>query len=104
MKTNLLFFTRGATTERIWYYDLSGRKVGKKNPLTVADFHEFFELLPERADSDRSWSVDFTARRRKAADEARPFRLAEAAKKARAALKAAENKEDDTIWSCTIQT
>ena len=29
-KTNLLFFTRGKPTERIWYYDLSERKVGKK--------------------------------------------------------------------------
>jgi type I restriction enzyme M protein len=35
VKTNLLFFTRGKPTERIWYYDLSERKVGKKNPLTL---------------------------------------------------------------------
>ena len=57
VKTNLLFFTKGDPTERIWYYDLSARKVGKKNPLTLADFEEFFRLLPDRADSERSWTI-----------------------------------------------
>jgi type I restriction enzyme M protein len=84
VKTNLLFFTRGKPTEKIWYYDLSERKVGKKNPLLLDDFKEFFALLPARADSDKSWTVDFTARRRKAADEARPFRKTEGDKKAEA--------------------
>ena len=48
VKTNLLFFKRGKATERIWYYDLSDAKVGKKNPLTMDDFKEFFESLPKR--------------------------------------------------------
>ena len=74
VKTNLLFFTRGKPTEKIWYYDLSDRKVGKKTPLTLDDFKEFFELLPKRADSVNSWTMDFTARRRKATEEARAFR------------------------------
>jgi hypothetical protein len=34
-ETNLLFFTKGTPTERIWYYDLSDVKVGKKSPLTL---------------------------------------------------------------------
>lgn len=38
VKTNLLFFTKGKKTERIWYYDLSHVKVGKKTPLTLAHF------------------------------------------------------------------
>jgi type I restriction enzyme M protein len=38
VKTNLLFFTKGKRTERIWYYDLSQVKVGKKTPLTLAHF------------------------------------------------------------------
>jgi type I restriction enzyme M protein len=58
VKTNLLFFTKGGPTERIWYYDLSGAKVGKKTPLTLAHFEEFFRLLPERGDSGQSWSVN----------------------------------------------
>ena len=109
VKTNLVFFTKGPRTERIWYYDLSHVKVGKKTPLTVAhfgfspvgetlndselpatlitDWSEMEEsvgkpfptlarLLGERgtpaAESDFSWSVDFTARRNKARDDMAP--------------------------------
>jgi type I restriction enzyme M protein len=57
VKTNLLFFTKGEQTARIWYYDLSTIKVGKRNPLTLAHFEEFFRLLPERVDSEHSWTV-----------------------------------------------
>ena len=38
VKTNLLFFTKGNQTEKIWYYDLAYLKVGKKTPLTLAHF------------------------------------------------------------------
>ena len=31
VKTNLLFFTRGGPTERVWYYDLSDIKVGRRH-------------------------------------------------------------------------
>ena len=58
MKTNLLFFTRGRPTERIWYYDLSNVKVGKKSPLTLEKFEEFSRLLPPRADGEHSWTVE----------------------------------------------
>lgn len=57
VKTNLLFFTKGKPTQKTWYYDLSDVKVGKKSPLTLATFEEFFHLLPDRADSDHSWTV-----------------------------------------------
>ncbi len=57
VKTDLLFFTKGQKTERIWYYDLSDVKVGKKTPFTLDRFDEFFKLLPSRADSDRSWNI-----------------------------------------------
>jgi type I restriction enzyme M protein len=57
VKTNLLFFTRGKPTENIWYFDLSDIKVGKKSPLTLAHFEEFLRLLPERTDSERSWTL-----------------------------------------------
>lgn len=74
VKTNLLFFTKGKPTEKIWYYDLSDIKVGKKLPFTLDRFKEFFRLLPERADSERSWTVDITARRQEAKRQAEPFR------------------------------
>jgi type I restriction enzyme M protein len=57
VKTNLLFFTKGKPTDRIWYYDLADVKVGKKSPLTLDKFEEFFRVLPERADGERSWSL-----------------------------------------------
>lgn len=57
VKTNLIFFTKGKPTEKIWYYDLSDIKVGKKTPITVDKFEEVFKLLPSRADSPRSWTI-----------------------------------------------
>lgn len=38
VKTNLLFFTKGSKTTKIWYYDLTHVKVGKKSPMTLAHF------------------------------------------------------------------
>jgi len=58
VKTNILLFEKGKRTERIWYYDLSDIKVGKRTPFTIDKFDDFFRLLPTRADSERSWSVD----------------------------------------------
>jgi type I restriction enzyme M protein len=55
--TYLLFFIKGKRTERVWYYDLSDIKVGKKTPLTLDRFDDFFGLLPERVPSERSWTV-----------------------------------------------
>lgn len=57
VKTNLLYFVKGRPTEQVWYYDLSDVKVGKKSPLTLAHFEECFRLLPERGESERSWTV-----------------------------------------------
>jgi type I restriction enzyme M protein len=38
VKTNLLFFTKGRKTSKIWYYDLTHLKIGKKTPMTLAHF------------------------------------------------------------------
>ena len=88
VKTNLVFFTRGRKTERIWYYDLSHVKVGKKTPLTLQHFASFFELLPQRgtdaAETEHSWTIDFAARRAQAHEEALPFRREAEAQRERA--------------------
>jgi len=84
VKTNLLFFDKGRPTERICYYDLSDVKVGKKTPLTSDRFEEFFALLAERADSERSWTIDFSARKAEAKREADPLRSDARATAARA--------------------
>jgi type I restriction enzyme M protein len=74
VKTNLLFFTKGSPTKKIWYYDLSDLKVGKRTPFTLDRFEELFKLLPKRGESERSWTVDFIARRKQAASDAAPFK------------------------------
>lgn len=122
VKTNLLFFTKGKKTERIWYYDLSHVKVGKKTPMTLAHFGwgqngevlydpalpatligdwptqdgrkdtafpTFARLISQRgmpeAESDFSWTVDFTARRAKAHEDRAPH-LAEVEKRVNEAV------------------
>ena len=75
VKTNLLFFKKGEPTEKIWYYDLSDIKIGKKTPLTLDKFDDFFRLLPGKEDSEKSWTMDFTVRREDARRRAEPFKL-----------------------------
>lgn len=74
VKTNLLFFTKGQPTHKIWYYDLSERKVLKKSPLLLQHFADFLRLLPTRADSDLSWTIDLDQRKQSAAAAAAPLK------------------------------
>ena len=73
-KTDLLFFTKGQPTRKVWYYDLSDVKVRKKTPLTLRHFEDFFRLLPTRGDSPVSWTVDLDEHKRVAAAEAQPLK------------------------------
>jgi type I restriction enzyme M protein len=52
VKTNLLFFTKGQPTRKIWYFDLSELKIRKKIPLMLKHFEDFLRLLPSR----RQWA------------------------------------------------
>jgi type I restriction enzyme M protein len=98
VKTNLLFFTKGKRTEKIWYYDLSHVKMGKKSPMTLAHFgwdtqfetlpdrtDSFAKLLPHRGtvagDSALSWTVDINARKAAAQETMQPLRVQLAAYK-----------------------
>lgn len=72
-KTNLLFFTKGRPTQRIWYYDLSDIKVTKRQPLTLEHFDDFFGRLALDSDdpgriSERSWYEDIATIRKKKYD------------------------------------
>lgn len=105
VKTNLLFFTKGRPTRKIWYYDLTDIKVRKKTPLTLKHFEDFMRLLPQRADSELSWTVDMDERKRVAAEEARPLKEQSTAKGQQAAqwseklkdLKKARPRDDAAI-------
>ncbi|MGM0609027.1 MAG: N-6 DNA methylase [Candidatus Muiribacteriota bacterium] len=59
VKTVVLFFTKGESTKKIWYYKLNpGRSLGKTNPLNDNDMKEFLTLQKEKGESENSWSVD----------------------------------------------
>ncbi len=59
VKTVVLFFTKGAPTRKLWYYQLDpGRSLGKTSPLNDDDLAEFVEFQKTKADSERSWSID----------------------------------------------
>lgn len=58
VKTVVLFFEKGAPTRQVWYYQLDpGRSLGKTNPLNDNDLAEFVALQPDKADSEKSWTV-----------------------------------------------
>jgi type I restriction enzyme M protein len=59
VKTVVLFFEKGAPTQKTWFYQLDpGRNMGKTNPLNDGDLEEFVELQKTYANSEKSWSVD----------------------------------------------
>ena len=62
VKTNLLFFTKGKPTQKVWYYDMSDIKILKKNPLTLNKFEDFLSrrLSTKEEDkiSEKSWFID----------------------------------------------
>lgn len=62
VKTVVLFFEKGVPTRKIWFYQLTeeklGRRLGKTKPLNDDDLSEFVELQKTFADSQYSWSVD----------------------------------------------
>ena len=92
VKTNLLFFTRGKPTGKIWYYDLTDVEVRKRTPLTLHHFDDFIRLLPHRADSQLSWTVDMDERKRIAAEEARPL-----------ADQAATKRQESAQWNAQLR-
>jgi type I restriction enzyme M protein len=59
VKTVVLFFTKGAPTKKIWYYQLDpGRNMGKTNPLNNADMEEFIRFAKTKPDSGQSWTLN----------------------------------------------
>jgi len=59
VKTVVLFFEKGASTKKVWFYQLNlDRNLGKTNPLNENDLAEFVELQKTKTDSDNSWTLD----------------------------------------------
>ena len=59
VKTVVLFFEKGISTRKVWFYQLNlDRNLGKTNSLNENDLADFVKLQKSRADSENSWSVD----------------------------------------------
>ena len=59
VKTVILFFEKGSSTKKIWYYQLNlDRNLGKTNPLSEKDLAEFVELQKTKANSENSWTIE----------------------------------------------
>ena len=65
VKTVVLFFEKGISTNKIWFYQLNlGRNLGKTNPLSEKDLADFVALQASRAsayegpETENSWNVD----------------------------------------------
>ncbi len=59
VQTVVLFFEKGKSTKKIWYYQLNvGRNMGKKNPLNKYDLEDFVKLSKTQTSSDNSWAID----------------------------------------------
>ena len=58
VKTVVLFFEKGTSTQKIWYYQLDpGRNMGKTNALNDEDLREFVELQATFTETEKSWLV-----------------------------------------------
>jgi type I restriction enzyme M protein len=58
VKTVVLFFEKGSSTKKVWFYQLNlGRNLGKTNPLNENDLADFVALQKSKADSENSWSI-----------------------------------------------
>ena len=59
VKTVVLFFEKGSTTKKVWFYQLNlDRNLGKTNPLNEKDLEDFVTLQKTFAESENSWSID----------------------------------------------
>ena len=69
VKTVVLFFEKGSSTKKVWFYQLNlDRNLGKTNALNEKDLAEFVELqklalsgAEGTADSPNSWTLDVTS-------------------------------------------
>ncbi len=58
VKTVVLFFEKGTSTKKTWFYQLNlDRNLGKTNALNENDLADFVELQKTKAESENSWTV-----------------------------------------------
>ena len=58
VKTVVLFFEKGSSTKKTWFYQLNlSRNLGKTDPLNEKDLADFVTLQKTQAESENSWTV-----------------------------------------------
>lgn len=59
VKTVVLFFEKGTSTKKVWFYQLNlERNLGKTNALNEKDLEDFISLQKTKAESENSWSIN----------------------------------------------
>ncbi len=59
VKTVVLFFEKGSSTKKVWFYQLNlDRNLGKTNSLNEKDLTNFVELQKTKKESENSWSIN----------------------------------------------
>lgn len=68
VKTNILFFSKGAPTKKIWYYEMklpNGKNYTKTNPMKFDEFNNLINWwgveendFSDRKENDEAWLVD----------------------------------------------
>ena len=59
VKTVVLFFEKGSSTKKVWFYQLNlDRNLGKTNALNEKDLADFVSLQKTKAESENSWTVN----------------------------------------------
>ena len=75
--TNLLFFTKGEATKKIWYYEHKlpeGQKsYSKTKPIRIEEFEEIKKWWYNREENEQAWQVDIESKIKKAKAEAKPY-------------------------------
>ncbi|MBW8050331.1 MAG: N-6 DNA methylase [Cytophagales bacterium] len=59
VKTVVLFFEKGSSTKKTWFYQLNlNRNLGKTDPLNEKDLADFVALQKTQVESENSWAVN----------------------------------------------
>ena len=59
VKTVVLFFEKGSSTKKVWFYQLNlDRNLGKTNALNEKDLEDFITLQKTKAEYENSWSIN----------------------------------------------
>jgi len=59
VKTVVLFFEKGVSTKKVWFYQLNlERNLGKTNPLNEKDLAEFVAFSKTKKTSENSWTLN----------------------------------------------